>query len=431
MADLTRRELMPGVFLTCIQTRKFKSSYWSLRVVAPLQEKTAAMNALLPRVLRRGTAQCPDQQQFAALLDELYGGVIEPTVTRRGEAQCFGFVATFLDDGLVPDGTPLLDRAASLMGDLLLHPATRNGRLLGAYVESERRNLIAEIRGEINEKQTYALQRMQSEMCRQEAYGVPRLGTLERAQQISLARLNSHYHALLPTAHIEVYYCGSAAPSRVEQAWREALRDLPRGRVQELPYTQWRVEVEDVRRVTDHMDVTQGKLVMGFRTGVTLSKKGYPAAVVANALFGGTPNSRLFLNVREKLSLCYYASSMLDKHKGLMMVQSGVKFADFDRAEQEILAQLEAVQSGSFTDEELASAKKTVASLFRTTQDTQGMQEDYWLSQSVAELSISPSELAALLEEVTREQVVEVARSWKLDTVYYLKGPEAKGKEEA
>lgn len=199
--------------------------------------------------------------------------------------------------------------------------------------------------------------------------------------------------------------------------------DLPRGKVADMPYTQWRQEVEEVRRVTDHLEVTQGKLAMGFRTGVTMTSRRYPATVVANALFGGTATSKLFLNVREKLSLCYYASSRLDRHKGLMLLQSGVNFADFDRAEQEILAQLEAVRTGDFTEEELTAAKKAAASAYRSLQDTQASQEDYWLSQSVAELQISPGELALLLEEVTREQVIETARRWQLDCVYKLKGP--------
>lgn len=430
MAEFSRRELMPGVYLTCIQTKKFKSSYWALRMVTPLEESTAALNALLPRVLRRGTASCPDQKQLSALLDDLYGGVIEPSTTKRGEVQCFGFAATFLDDGLVPDGTPLLDRAAGLMGDLLLHPATRNGRLKADYVDSERRNLIAEIRSEINEKRLYANKRLLEQMCEGEAYGVPRLGTLEQAEKINVKRLNDHYRQILPTVRLEAYYCGSAGPDRVEQAWREALMDLPRGRIDEMPYTRWRAEVEEVRRFTDHLDVTQGKLVMGFRTGTTLGSHRYPAAVVANALFGGTPTSKLFMNVREKLSLCYYASSMLDKHKGLMLIQSGVAFENFQRAEEEILAQLEAVRNGDFTEEELSAARKSVARAYRTAQDSQGAQEDYWLSQSMADVPVSPAELSLLLESVTREQVIEAANSWKLDSIYCLMGSE-EGEEQA
>ena len=111
-----RIEIMPGVWLTAIQSRKFKSSYWSLRLLTPLTQETAAMNAVLPRVLRRGTASCPDQEQLAATLDEMYGGAIEPLVSRRGECHVFGFVASFLDDGLVPDETPLLGAGSPAAG---------------------------------------------------------------------------------------------------------------------------------------------------------------------------------------------------------------------------------------------------------------------------------------------------------------------------
>jgi predicted Zn-dependent peptidase len=415
---------MPDVYLTCIQTKKFKSSYWSLRLVTPLDKTTAAMNAVLPRVLRRGTASCPDQEQLAAALDDLYGGVIEPVVTKRGETHCFGFAATFLDDGLVPEGVSQLDKAAHLLGDLLLRPATRNGRLRSDYVNSERMNLINEIKGAINDKRQYAVTRLVETMCAEEPFGIDRLGTLDMAEKINVTRLNQYYHTLLSTARVEVYYCGSASVKRVEQAWREALMDLPRQGGAFEPATHWRIEPTERKDFVERLDVTQGKLAMGFRTGCTLSSLRYPALVVANALFGGTPNSKLFQNVREKLSLCYYASSMLDKHKGLMVVHSGVRFEDFQRAEEEILTQLEAVQRGDFTDEELNAAKKATASSFRTIPDSQGSQEDYWLSQSVSELQISPQELAQMLENVSRDQVIEAASKWKLDTVYYLKGLE-------
>lgn len=432
MQEISRIELSPGVGLTCIQTKKFKSSFWSLRLILPLKKETAALNAVLPRVLRRGTAHYPTQEQLSTALDELYGGVIEAAVTKRGEVQSVGFVATFLDDGLVPDDLPLLDRAAQLLGDLLLRPATKSGRLRSEYVNSERKNLMDDIRSAINEKRMYARQRLVEEMCAKEAYGVDRLGDLSTAKKISVVKLTQHYRQVLSTARVEAYYCGSADPKRVEQAWREALMELPRSNERCEPSTDWRkTGGEEIRRVTDHLDVNQGKLVMGFRTGCTMNSMGYPAMVVANALFGGLPTSKLFLNVREKLSLCYYANSVTDKHKGLLFVQSGMKFEDFEQAEIEILAQLEAVREGDFTEQELQSAKDAVASTFRTILDSQGMQEDYWLSQAVSELKLTPQEISASLEKVTREEVMDAAKQWTLDTVYYLKGLEAPAEDAA
>lgn len=423
-----RTELMPGVFLTAVQTRKFKSSYWSVRLLTPLTEETAALNAVLPRVLRRGTASCPDQERLAAALDEMYGGAVEPLVGKRGEIHCFGFVASFLDDALVPDETPLLDRAANLLGDLLLRPATRNGRLRSDYVDGERENLLSEIRSQINDKRSYAQTRMVEEMCAEEPYRINRLGSLEQAQKINVTRLNRYYREVLSTARIEVYYCGSAAPEQVEQAWREALMGLPRYQVGQLPETVLGKPAE-VRQVTEHLEVTQGKLVMGFRTGIDLTDPGYPALMVANAIFGGNSNSKLFLNVRERLSLCYSVNSSLDKFKGLLVVQAGAEFDQLEQVRQEVLAQLDQVRSGAFPAEELQAAKSALVRMYRGTLDVPSQLEDFWLGQNLAGLRFGPDELAALIAEVDAQQVAEAANRIELDTIYCLMGPE-RGEEE-
>lgn len=424
-----RSQIMPGVWLTAIQSRKFKSSYWSLRLLTPLAEETAAMNAVLPRVLRRGTASCPDQEQLAAALDEMYGGAIEPLVGKRGEGHCFGFVASFLDDGLVPDETPLLDQAAHLLGELLLHPATRNGRLKGEYVDGERDNLIAEIKSQINDKRSHALNRMTEEMCAEEPFRLNRLGSLEQAEKINVTKLNRYYHQVLSSARIFVYYCGSAEPQQVEQAWREALMGLPRHEVLSPPETELRKPTQ-VRQVTDHLDVTQGKLVMGFRTGITATDSEYPALMVANALFGGNANSKLFLQVREALSLCYYVNSGLDKWKGLLIVQAGAEFDQLERVQTEVLEQLKQVQEGGFTEEELEAAKRSLISTYRSALDVPSQLEDFWYGQQLAGLTFGPDELAELIRVVDAEQVMAVANQIMLDTVYTLMGPKT-GEEDA
>ena len=419
----SRLELLPGVYLTAVQTDQFKSSYWSLRLLRPLTRESAGENALLPRVLRRGTANCPDQERLAAALDEMYGGVIEPVVGKRGDVHCFGFVASFLDDALVPDGTPLVERAASLLGDLLLRPAPEAGILRADYVKGERENLLSEIRSQINDKRSYALLRLTEEMCAGEPYCVNRLGDPERVAVIDAPGLDRHYRQTLDTARIELYYCGSADPERVSEAWRGALADLPRSQTTPLPET-IQCPADRVRRVSDRLEVTQGKLAMGFRTGTDLTSPDYPALVVANAIFGGSSNSRLFLHVREQHSLCYYVSSALDKYKGLMVVQAGAEFDQLDRVETEVLEQLEQVRQGSFTEEELQAAKKVLVRTYRSSLDVQSQLEDFWLGQNLAGLDFGPEELAAQVERVSAPQVVEAANRLRLDTVYRLLGPE-------
>lgn len=422
-----RMKLMPGVWLTAIQTRKFKSSFWSVQLLTPLRQETAALTALLPRVLSRGTASCPDQEALGAALDQLYGGAVEPRTFKRGEVHSTGFVATFLDDALTLDGSPIARPAAELLGDLLLRPATRNGRLRADYVDSERNNLLSDIRSQCNDKRTYALQRLVQEMCREEPYGVDRLGDLNSAQAIRVGRLDKHYRTLLAGSQIELYYCGSLSAERIRRAWTEALLGLPRWDLEELPETRIFHHPEEVRRVTECMDVTQTKLAMGFRTQTLPGSGEIPTLLVFNALYGGAPTSKLFQHVREEKSLCYYASSGLDRNKGLMIVQCGVDDARAQEAEKEILAQLEEVREGRFQLGELESARRSVLHQLRAVLDSQGALEHFYSSQQPGLTPVTPEELVSLVEEVTAQDVVMAANRVELDTVYRLTGEHRQG----
>ena len=427
MTEITRRELFPGVWLRAVHTNKFKSSYLSLTLMSPLDPETAAANALVPAVLRRGTAVHPDLESLSAALDELYGGAVEPAVRKKGETQCVGFVASFLDDAYALNGEKILESAAGLLGELLLKPCTQDGAFRADYTAGERQNLVDRIRAQINDKRTYAVQRLTQEMCREEAFGVDKLGDEARAAAITPQSLWQRYQELLRTAAVEVYYCGSAHPDRVEAALRSALAGLPVSRDRLDPDCEVRIHAGPEPRVVEEaMDVTQGKLALGFRTGgVTCWEEDYPALAMCSAVFGGTTLSKLFLNVREKLSLCYYASSTLEKMKGLMLVSSGIEFDKYETARDEILAQLEAVRRGEIEDWELEGARRTLISGHLSTLDDQGRQEEFWLGQAAAGLDTAIPELAGQFESVTREQVAEIARRMELDTIYFLKGKEA------
>ena len=205
MTQVTHRELLPGVRLTAVQTNKFKSNLLSLSLMAPLAAETAAANALLPYVLRRGTRSHPDMEALSAALDELYGGSIEPSVRKKGEAQAVGFVASFLDDAYAPGETRILESAAGLLGELLLRPAAEDGRFRKDYVEGERSNLIDRIQAQVNEKRSYSILRLTQEMCAGEPYGVDRLGDEKSAAAITAEGLWERYQALLAQAPVELY----------------------------------------------------------------------------------------------------------------------------------------------------------------------------------------------------------------------------------
>ena len=423
--EVTRTELLPGVHLTAVQTKKFKSSVLGMQFLAPLARETAALNALLPAVLRRGTAAHPDMESLSAALDELYGGTLEPTVRKKGEAQCVGFVGSFLDDAYTLDGSAVLEPAAALLGELVLEPYTRDGAFCPDYTRQERENLVNRIRAQINDKRQYAQLRVVAEMCGDEPFGVDRLGSEESARAIDAKGLWTQYQRLLGEAQVELYYCGSAELERVQAAFAPLVDGLPaEGTRQTVARPAKKKAPRPPRRVEERLDVTQGKLSMGFRTNTDAWDEQYPALTLANAIYGGTTTSKLFMNVREKLSLCYYASSGLMKYKDVMLVSSGVEFDKVGQAEAEILSQLYKCQTGDFSDDELEWARRSVVSTLRTTLDTQARLEDYWLGQSAAGLTDGPDDMAARVEAVTRAQVVEAAQDLTLDTVYFLKGRE-------
>lgn len=420
--------IMPNVVLTCLETHKFKTGSLSMSLLAPLDRETASMNALIPRVLRRGTATLPDMAAVSARLDALYGASLQPIVRKKGEIQAVGFYSDFADDAFVPEGG-ILDSIISLMSEMLLMPNTHGGLLRREYVESEKEQLLESIRGRVNDKRAYSISRLFEQMCVMEAYATDKLGSETSAESITPLALTRHYRELLAVSPMYVFYCGSADPAQVKRRLKEALASLPRNNVDpDIGTDVWLTPLEDQPRIfEDEMSVTQGKLAIGFRLGDAMEEPDVAALKVFNALYGGSVTSKLFMNVREKLSLAYFASSMLDLHKGVMAVSSGIEFDKYDAALAEIFAQLEAVQRGDFTDDELNSAKRSVAGDCRITEDSPYGLEDHYLNQMLIGPGCSPSELALLAEEVSREQVTDIAQGVSCDAVYFLRGP----KEEA
>lgn len=422
--EFNRTELMPGVFLSHLRSDKFKTACMSVTLLTQLRRETASMNAVIPFVLRRGTTRYSDMEQLSRRMDELYGAAVEPVVRRIGEIQCIGFYGSFPEPDYLPGGEALLGDTCALMAQLLLDPVTRGGLLLPQYVDSEREKLLDIIRSRMNDKRSYALTRCIEEMCCYEDFAVSRFGSESGAENIHYKKLTRHYRELIQTCPVEIFYCGKTDFKAVSAAMRDAFSAMPRGEIDYDIGTDLRMNaVEDhVRFVEEKMDVTQGKLVLGFRLGECMEEPDIPALYVFNAVYGSGATSKLFMNVREKLSLCYYASSAVYLHKGIMLVSSGIEFDKLDAARDEILAQLDSVRRGEITDDELRSAKKSVASDLRAVQDSIGELEGFYLSQALDGLDYGPAELAALAEDVTKEDVQAIAESIECDLIYFLKG---------
>lgn len=421
-----RREILPGVYLTCLRTDKFKTGTLSVTLLTRLCRENAAKNALLPHVLRRGTTHYPDMDALAARMDDLYGAAVEPVVRKLGEMQAVGFAASFADDRFIPGGGTLLEDVAELTGEMLLRPDTRGGLFLPQTVESEKEKLLEDIRARLNDKIAFSRTRLTELMCVTEDYAADAIGDEEQAEAIGYVSLSKHYRELLATAPVEIFYVGSADAARIEAAMHTALLTLPRGALDTDIGTDIRMNTleDETRYFTDIMDVGQGKLCLGFRLGACMEDPDVAALRVLNAVYGGCVSSKLFLNVRERLSLCYFASSGVDILKGVMFVVSGIEFDKYDEALEEIFAQLEAIKRGDITPEELSTAKAAVRSALLAAADSGGALESFWLGQNAQGLSYGPEELAALVDEVTGEDVVRAAQGIVCDAVYFLKNDE-------
>ena len=416
--------LLPGVNLRCRTDPRFKQGCLSLHWVVPMCADHSAMNALIPFVLRRCATGYEDMEKISARLDELYGTAIEPVVRRIGEIQCVGFFASIPEGDFLPGKENVLRPACDLLGRLLLSPATRGGLLLPQYVDSEKEKLLDIIRSRINDKRSYAVTRCIEEMCCYEDFAVGRFGSEAEAENINYKKLTRQYRSLLQTSPIEIFYCGRSSKKELVSCLRDVLSTLPRGEIDYDIGTDVRMNaLEDKpRTVTEELDVTQGKLVIGYRLGECMEEAEPAPIFVFNCVFGGGTTSKLFMNVRERLQLCYYASSMVSLQKGLLLVASGIEFDKFEVARDEIFRQLDAIRQGHISDEELNSAKSCVASDLRAYTDSQGELEGFYLTRALEGLEYGPMELAELVEDVTKEDVMGIANSLACDMIYFLKG---------
>lgn len=415
-----RKRLLDNVYLTYVSATKFKTDFLSAQFVTPLRRETAGLNALLPAVLQRGTERYRDMQQLAAAQDLLYGANIEHSVRKRGENQLWGFVATCIDDSFIPGNERLLEPLAELLGELLCRPVMENGLLKEEYVVSERTNLVELIRSGINEKRTYAAKRLLEEMCRGEAYGISHIGEEETVSAITAEKLTAHYQNELKNTRLELYYCGRAEPERVEKAFAAAFRTLPERGEREIYPAGEHPAAAETAVVRERLDVSQGKLGLGY--SVTSEDK--DAVTVLNAMFGGTSNSKLFLNVREKLSLCYYASSGYHRSKNIITVSSGIEFENYQKALDEIEVQMDAMRRGDWEEWEYTAAMSSIANSYQSLADSAGRMEDYYMGQIAACVDRAPEKALEEIRTVTRERIIAAAATVKLDTIYFLTGKE-------
>lgn len=415
-----RTEILPGVYLTAVQSDKFKTGCFSLNLLRPMKKEEAAANALIPSVLLRGSETCPDIASISAKLDELYGASIGTLVRKKGEVQLVGFYCDYVQDEYVDE--PVFAPVMAFLAELLLHPRLENGAFPEAVVDSEKLNLENAMLSRINDKRTYAASQLIRTMCAGQPYGIPRIGEPEDLKNITVKSLYAHYRDLLATSRVELFYMGSLSPAAVTKVLQTVLAELPRAEVFVPVGTTPAPAARPVQEKTERLDVTQGKLSLGFFTDITAKDPRYPALVLAATVFGGGATSKLFTNVREKMSLCYYASASFEKFKGVLSVSSGVEFSKLETAKTEILRQLEACKAGDITDDELESARGYLVSDLKIAMDSPGRLDDYYMGQILLEQDGTMEDLASAIARVTKQEAADAIQALRLDTIYALEG---------
>ncbi len=412
--------LAPSVTLRCFRDRRFKQGCLSFQLIRPMAESEAAMNALIPAVLLRGTKNCPDLRSITHRLDTLYGAAVSPLVRRVGDCQTLGLSCAFMDDRFALPGDQVMVPMLSFLEELLLDSPLENGGFLPAFVESEKKNLISTIESTLNDKRAYAMGQLLKKMCREDSFGLPRLGEPEQVAAIDPVTLLAHYRQALKTSPLEIFYVGSEAPEALADWLRSLLCRLDRSPEAPAPQTAFRPcpggEYEET------MEVSQGKLCLGFVTPITNRDPEFPAMQMLNTLFGAGMTSKLFQNVREKLSLCYSVGSGYYGTKGILTVSAGIDFDREQQTKEEILRQLAACQAGDITDAELTAAREALLSSLRATHDSPGAIEGYYATAVLSGLGLTPAEYMEALRAVTRADVVAAANTVTLHSTYFLKG---------
>lgn len=419
--SIKRILLCPGVWLNYLHTNRFKTGCFSVNLLQPLEAEFASVNALIPSVLLRGCKSYTDMRQISDRLDELYGASIGALIRKNGEVQTIGLYADFLEDRYA-NGEPIFVQMMSFTRELLFESCLENGGFREEFVEGEKQNLINAITSRINDKRSYAVTRMIKHMFEGEAYATSRLGDEESLEHVSGVSLYERWNKLLSTSKIELFYMGQKSEDDVCAQMRLLTDMLPQRTELCNADTKLVLLNRSVKTVEEEMDVTQGKLTIGFRTPITALDERYPAHMLFNAVYGSGMTSKLFMKIREEMSLCYYASSTIDRLKGALFVSSGIEFEKYQVAKEGILAQLDECKRGNISNDELESARSYLISRLRTINDSPGRLDDYSISQAVAGTSCSVNELIEQLKAVTLEQVVEAANTLVLDTIYFLKG---------
>lgn len=416
--DIRKINISDNINLTLIPVEKFKSNLVSIYIQRVLDKDEATKNALLPNIITSGCKKYPSLREISNKLDDLYGSSMIGDVSKRGEKQVvtFKIISTnerYLDEKIFKD-------VIEFFNEVLNNTLVIDNGFKKEYVEIEKVNLRDRIKSKINDKSRYALERAFEEMCKGERYSISELGYEEDLDKINEKDLYNHFKEILKTSPIDIVVEGDFNEEEVIDIIRKNFT-FERENIIDIPKEEYKKQIDTVNVVDEKMDITQGKLVMGYRTNVDFrdESKYYPLIVGCNIL-GGGPHSKMFINIREKESLCYYIYSSIEKYKSILYVSSGIESKNYEKTVELVKKQIEDLKAGKINTDEIENSKSALVNSMKSLNDSIGGMSDFYFAQSMSKTNSTIEKMIESVSNVSVEDIIKSFEDIQLDTVYFL-----------
>ncbi len=420
-------QIKEGINLHIIQTNQFKTNLLSVFFTMPLNKENVTKEALISAVLRRGSMNYKTSEDISIMLEEMYGAAFDCGIEKMGDHHILKFYLETINEEFLPQKENILQKAITLLTDIAFNPLIEDGTFKSDYVTVEKDNLKQIIDSKIDNKDRYALERCIEEMYQDKPYGLYKYGYIEDLENITKQELYDQYKKMLETAKIDIFVSGSIEKEELKKivCEEEAIKKLQDRKIN-IDKNQEVEPKSEPTNITEALDVTQGKLVMGLTLAPKNSEDKY-IALVYNTILGGGANSKLFQNVREKASLAYTAGSNYIRQKNNIFIRCGIEIQNQKKAIDIIKQQLEDMKKGVFTEEDLQNAKNMIISTIDFIPDEQDTQISYYFGQELMGKIVTPDEYKEKVKAITKEQVVEIANQVMLHTIYFLRNEAKEG----
>ena len=416
-------EIKKGIKMHCIKTDKFKTNLIAVFLTTKLNRENVTKNALVSTVLRRGSKNMQTQEDISKQMEEMYGASFDCGLDKTGDNQVLKFYIEVLNDNFLPrTNEDLLESAVKNMLEIVFDPYTENGSFKEEYVEQEKNNIQKIIEGKIDNKARYALDRCIEEMYKNQPFGLYKFGYIEDLKNLNGKNLYEYYKKLIDECKIDIFVSGNI-DDEIEKKISEN-ENIQKLVSREANYVQPMIankEIKDKENiVTESMEVTQGKLVLGLDVDIDKEDLKYDT-LIYNSLLGGTATSKMFQNVREKAHLAYVASSSYLRNKNNIFINCGIDIPNYEKALELIREQIEDMKKGDFTEEEIQNAKKGIIATIKTIQDEQDTEVSYYFGQELSNQKVSVKEYIEKIEKVNKKNIIDIANKITINTIYFLK----------